>query len=170
MGSERHHFLQPGPSRGRGEGGGLKNGQKSEVLRMRFPIVENVCTSSGIVLVTSRGLQLPYRKKSKKIVAFLIDFSNYRIFPYFSVSTLVDGPCCDPWSLDACRCGKRQSSCNPVDHWSRMKCPKSKHTKVCHLPVILSIVLGMHASSSCLSSCPRGPGPKWAQGPSGPSA
>ena len=24
------------------------------------------------------------------------DFSNYSIFPYFSVSTLVDGPCFDP--------------------------------------------------------------------------
>ena len=49
---------------GMGGVGGLKNGRKSEVLRMRFPIVENVRTSSDIVLVISRGLQLPYRKKS----------------------------------------------------------------------------------------------------------
>ena len=76
-----------------GRGGGLKNGQKSEVLRMRFPIVENVRTSSDILLHTSRGLQLPYREKSKKSSFF----TRKSKIPYFSVfSTLVDGHCFDP--------------------------------------------------------------------------
>ena len=48
-------LLDPGPL------GGIKNGQKSTVLRMGWPIVENVRTSSDIVFITSRGLQLPYR-------------------------------------------------------------------------------------------------------------
>ena len=39
-------------------------------------------------------------EKIKKIVVFLIDFSNSRIFQYFPVSTLVGGPCFDPWSDD----------------------------------------------------------------------
>ena len=41
-------------------------GRKSEVLRLRFPTVENVRTSPDIVWVTSRGLQLPYRNKYAK--------------------------------------------------------------------------------------------------------
>ena len=65
---------------GRGRGA-LKNGRKSEVLRMRFPIVENVRTSSDILLDTSRGLQLPYRKKSKKSSFF----DRFFKFSYFSV-------------------------------------------------------------------------------------
>ena len=39
---------------------------KNEVLRMSWPIMENACTSSDIVLVTSSGLHLPYRKKVTK--------------------------------------------------------------------------------------------------------
>ena len=46
--------------------GGSKNDQKNKVLRTRFSIAEHVRTSCDIVLVTSRGLQLPYREKSKK--------------------------------------------------------------------------------------------------------
>ena len=52
-----------------GSGGrrrGVQKLSKSEVLRMKSPIVENVRTSSDILLHTSRGLQLPYREKSKK--------------------------------------------------------------------------------------------------------
>ena len=49
---------------------------------MRFSIVENVRTPSDIVLVTSRGLQLPYRKKYKKTVCFYPDIEISRIFPY----------------------------------------------------------------------------------------
>ena len=64
-----------------GRGGGAKKGQKNEVLRMRYPIVENVRTPSDTVLVTSRGLQLPYRKRTKKSSIFI---RNSRI-PYFSV-------------------------------------------------------------------------------------
>ena len=45
-----------------GGSGGAQKWSKNAVLRMKFPIVENVRTSSDIVLVTSRGLQLPYRK------------------------------------------------------------------------------------------------------------
>ena len=63
------------------EGGGVKNGTTNEVLRMRSPIVENVRTSSDIVLVTSRGLQLPYRKKTKMICCF----AENRYVQYFSV-------------------------------------------------------------------------------------
>ena len=71
--------LQGGlPSRG---GGGVKNGRKSEVLRMSLPIVENVRTSSDILLDTSRGLQLPYRKKSKKSSFF----DRFFKLSYFSV-------------------------------------------------------------------------------------
>ena len=47
-----------------------------------FSIVENVRTSSDIVLVTSRGLQLPYRKKK---TIFLLDMSKSGIFQYFLV-------------------------------------------------------------------------------------
>ena len=39
----------------------IESGQKvikNEVLRMKFPVVENVCTSSDTVSVVSRGLQL----------------------------------------------------------------------------------------------------------------
>ena len=44
---------------------------------MMFPIVENVCTSSDIVLIVSRGLQLPYRKKTKVCVCvFYITCQN----------------------------------------------------------------------------------------------
>ena len=70
------------PSRG---GGGVKNGRKSEVLKMKSPIVENVRTSSDILLDTSRGLQLPYRKKSKQNRRCLTVFVTYCIFSYFSV-------------------------------------------------------------------------------------
>ena len=69
----------PGSPEEVGGGGGLKNGRKSEVLRMSWPIVENVRTSSDIVLDTSRGLQLPYRKKSKNPSFFT---ENPKI-PYF---------------------------------------------------------------------------------------
>ena len=67
--------------------GGLKNGRKSEVLRMSWPIVENVRTSSDILLDTSRGLQLPYRKKSKNQSFFTenLKIPKSRIFPLFSV-------------------------------------------------------------------------------------
>ena len=46
---------------------------------MMFSIVENVRTSSDILLDTSRGLQLPYRKKSKNPSIFT---ENPKI-PYF---------------------------------------------------------------------------------------
>ena len=45
------------------EGGGgdwgIQKCWKSEILKMKFPIMENVRTSSDIVLVIYRGLQLP---------------------------------------------------------------------------------------------------------------
>ena len=55
---------------------------------MKSPIVENVRTPSDIVLVTSRGLQLPYRKKTKKTLKkkkrrFYPEFPKSRILPYF---------------------------------------------------------------------------------------
>ena len=56
-----------------GGGGGAKNGRKSEVLRMRSPIVENVRTPSDIVLVTSRGLELPYHKNISNTVDLLLE-------------------------------------------------------------------------------------------------
>ena len=68
-----------GPGGGGGEGGRLENGRKNKVLRMSWPIVENVRTSSESVLDTSRGLQLPYRKKSKNPSIFT---ENPKI-PYF---------------------------------------------------------------------------------------
>ena len=52
--------------------------RKSEALRMRFPLVENVRTSSDIVLVISRGLQLTYGTKSKTSL-FLNVFSLTRL-------------------------------------------------------------------------------------------
>ena len=66
-------------------GGGVQKWSKSEVLRMKSPIVENVRTSSDILLDTSRGLQLPNQKKNSKIVDFFHRFSKSLIFPYFSV-------------------------------------------------------------------------------------
>ena len=79
-----------------GEGGGLKNRRRSEVLRMKFPIVENARTSSDIVLVISRGLQLPYRNKFNKSSFCERFFELPYFFRIFFVSTLVDGPCSDP--------------------------------------------------------------------------
>ena len=71
--------LGPWPTWALAHWGGVKNGQKSEVLRMSWPIVENVRTSSDMVLVISRGFQLPYRKKSKKSVV-LIKRSIFSVF------------------------------------------------------------------------------------------
>ena len=64
------------------EGGGLKNYRKSEVLRMSWPIVENVRTSSESVLDTSRGLQLPYRRKYRNRSLFTENIEKYCFF-YF---------------------------------------------------------------------------------------
>ena len=58
---------------------GDQNMLKNEVLRIVFPIVENVRTSSEIVLHTSRGLQLPYREKSTIPSIFI----EHVIFLYF---------------------------------------------------------------------------------------
>ena len=46
--------------------GGLKSGEKISSQNGIFYIVENVRTLSGIVLVASRGLQLPHRKNRIK--------------------------------------------------------------------------------------------------------
>ena len=80
-----------------GSGGrrrGDKNGQKSEVLRMKSPIVENVRTSSDILLHTSRGLQLPYREKSKKSSFFTRKFQIPVFFRIFSIVELSEW---SPW-------------------------------------------------------------------------
>ena len=49
---------------------------------MRFPIVENVRTSSDIIFVISRGLQLPYRENIQKEIvqktSFFFDFCLIR--------------------------------------------------------------------------------------------
>ena len=50
-----------------GVGGGVENDPQKNI-RMSWPIVENVRTSSDIVFITSRGPQLPYRKKNKTSV------------------------------------------------------------------------------------------------------
>ena len=84
------NFLSHDLSDGEEEGGEVKNGRKSEVLRMKSPIVENVRTSSDIVLHTSRGLQLPYRKIRKKYKTI---FS-----PYYSA---IYGPHCYQHMLDS---------------------------------------------------------------------
>ena len=50
-------------------GGRLENGRKSvkmEVLRMKFPIVENVPTSRESIFKLCTASQLPYRAKFKK--------------------------------------------------------------------------------------------------------
>ena len=64
-----------------GSRGGVENGQKNKVLRMRYSIVENVRTPCGILLNISRPSQLPYNKKSKNTPIFI----NFVIFPRFSV-------------------------------------------------------------------------------------
>ena len=70
---------------------------------MRFPTVENVCTSSGIVLVISRGLQLPYRKKSNTLSRFTRLFSKSRILPL-----ILSGVHC--WGHIPCSKGRRINS------------------------------------------------------------
>ena len=69
--------LGPGPARAQAQGAlpigpngpwpiwGSKNRQKKKVPRMKFSIVENARTSSDIVVVASRGLQLPHHKHKK---------------------------------------------------------------------------------------------------------
>ena len=66
--------------RGRDEGG-VKNDQKIKVLRMGWPIVENVPTSCGIILNLFRGPQLNPGQKSKNPFIFI----QIPDFPYFSV-------------------------------------------------------------------------------------
>ena len=51
---------------------------------MKSPIVESVRTSSDILLHTSRGLQLPYREKSKKSYFF----TRKSQIPYFTVDSV----------------------------------------------------------------------------------
>ena len=71
---------------------------KNEVLRMGWPMMENVCTSSDIVLVTSRGLQPPYRRKIKKSTFH----TENQDFPYFSV--YLRRHALLKWTLPAYRC------------------------------------------------------------------
>ena len=78
--------------------GGIKNGQKNAVLRMRFSIVENVRISSDVVLVTSRGTQLPYRRESKQHCSFLPKTQN-PVFPVFS--SIVELSDRSPWWVGA---------------------------------------------------------------------
>ena len=62
----------------------LKGGcSKNQVLRIGFPIVEHVRTSSEIVLHTSRGLQLPYRETEKTEKKHIICYWNI-FFQYLS--------------------------------------------------------------------------------------
>ena len=56
--------------------------RKMKVLRMRCSIVENRRASSDSVFITSRGLQLPYRKETSKNIFFnfrgqFLDFALY---------------------------------------------------------------------------------------------
>ena len=65
----------------------IKEGQKNhknKVLSMGFPMVENDCTSSGIVLVTPRGLQLPYLKENKTYMG-----NNQRMLYFFSTALYI---------------------------------------------------------------------------------
>ena len=56
----------------------------------RGSLAENVRTSSHIVLVTSRGLQLPYRKQIKKSTFFNRNFRNPIFYRIFSIVELSD--------------------------------------------------------------------------------
>ncbi len=56
----------------------LKEIKKTNVLRMRFSIVENVPTSWESIFTLSRGAQLPYMKKNQKIdfiINYLVNFA-----------------------------------------------------------------------------------------------
>ena len=76
----RSHRGECSPVAKPARGGGAKN----EILRMNLSIVENVRTSSGIVLVISRGLQLPYRKTCKKTLLLTDVFK----IPYLTVDSV----------------------------------------------------------------------------------
>ena len=69
----------------------LKIGRKSEVFGMKFSVVD-VRTSSDIILIIYRGLQLPYRKESKKSS----DFIKLQSPVFFCLSTLLDGSVVTP--------------------------------------------------------------------------
>ena len=68
---------------GRGKGGGFRNDPKSEILRMKYPVIENVRTPSDILMdtYTFRVLQLPYQKKFANWR--LLDVDRFFNIPYF---------------------------------------------------------------------------------------
>ena len=72
------------PFRHESGGEGVKNDQKIKVLRMGWPIVENVPTSCGIILNLFRSPPLNPRKKSKNQCIF-IQFPDFPYFPVFSL-------------------------------------------------------------------------------------
>ena len=84
----------PGPQEGLGQGGprlkwakgrsGSKNDEKVKVLRMEFSIVENLSGLQESIFNLSRGPQVHFGEKSKKMSNF-IRFINFSPFPLFGV-------------------------------------------------------------------------------------
>ena len=79
--------MSPGGEEVGGEGGRLKNCRKSEVLRMSWPIVENVRTSSESLTSFWTHLEASnsHIEKNRKIRRFLPKIQKSRMFPLFSV-------------------------------------------------------------------------------------
>ena len=63
---------------------GSKNDEKVKVLRMEFSIVENLSGLQESIFNLSRGPQLHFGEKSKKLSNF-IKFTDFPPFPLFGV-------------------------------------------------------------------------------------
>ena len=63
---------------------GSKNNEKVKVLRMEFSIVENLSGPQESIFSISRGPQLHFGEKSKKLSNF-IKFTDFPPFPLFGV-------------------------------------------------------------------------------------
>ena len=63
---------------------GSQNDKKVKVLRMEFSIVENLSGLQESIFNVSRGPQLHFRGKSKKLSNF-IEFTDFPPFPLFGV-------------------------------------------------------------------------------------
>ena len=84
-GSQDGRLGQGGPRLKWAEGrSGSKNDEKVKVLRMEFSIVENLNGLQESIFNLSRGPQLHFGEKYKKISTF-IKFLDFPLFPLFGV-------------------------------------------------------------------------------------
>ena len=78
---------------------GSKNGEKVKVLRMEFSIVENLSGLQESIFNLSRGPQLHFDEKSKKLSNY-VKFIDLSLFPLFGV----------PWAAVILKLSMRQTN------------------------------------------------------------